>query len=80
MGKRSIKRLGFRLCSLKLQNLKVVKRSCNQEVSCTINVPLILPVSSRYLVLHLGSGAISGKMLLVRIVEDNKIDAYFRAG
>ncbi len=27
-----------------------------------------------------GSGALSGKMLLVRIVENNKIDAYFRAG
>ena len=25
---------------------------------------------------HFGSGAISGKMLLVRIVENNKIDAY----
>ncbi len=28
----------------------------------------------------LGSGALSGKMLLVRIVENNKIDDYFRAG
>ena len=27
-----------------------------------------------------GSGALSGKMLLVRIVENMKIDAYFRAG
>ncbi len=27
-----------------------------------------------------GSGALSGKMLHVRIVENNKIDAYFRAG
>ena len=27
-----------------------------------------------------GSGALSGKMLLVRIVENNKIDTYFRAG
>ncbi len=27
-----------------------------------------------------GSGALSGKMLLVRIVENNRIDAYFRAG
>ena len=27
-----------------------------------------------------GSGALSGKILLVRIVENNKIDAYFRAG
>ncbi len=25
-----------------------------------------------------GSGALSGKMLLARIVENNKIDAYFR--
>ena len=29
---------------------------------------------------HHGSGSLSGKMLLVRIVENNKIDAYFRAG
>ncbi len=28
----------------------------------------------------LGSGALSSKLLLVRIVENNKIDAYFRAG
>ncbi len=28
--------------------------------------------------LYFGSGAFSGKMLLVRIVENNKIDAYFR--
>ncbi len=27
-----------------------------------------------------GSGALSGKMLLVRIIENNKIDAYFRSG
>ena len=27
-----------------------------------------------------GSGALSGKILLVRIIENNKIDAYFRAG
>ncbi len=27
-----------------------------------------------------GSGALSGKMLLVRIVKNNKIDAYFRVG
>ncbi len=27
-----------------------------------------------------GSGALSGKMLHVRFVENNKIDAYFRAG
>ncbi len=27
-----------------------------------------------------GSGALSGKMFLVRIVENNRIDAYFRAG
>ncbi len=27
-----------------------------------------------------GSGALSGKMLLLRIVEYNKIDAYYRAG
>ncbi len=25
-----------------------------------------------------GAGALSGKMLLVRIVENNKIDAYFK--
>ena len=28
----------------------------------------------------IGSGAHSGKMLLVRIIENDKIDAYFRAG
>ena len=28
----------------------------------------------------LGSGALSGKILLVRIIENNKIDAYFRTG
>jgi len=28
----------------------------------------------------MGSGALSVKMLLVRIVENNKIDAYCRAG
>ncbi len=27
-----------------------------------------------------GSGALSGKMLLVRIIENNKVDAYFRVG
>ena len=27
-----------------------------------------------------GSGALSGKMLLVRIIENNKVSAYFRAG
>ena len=27
-----------------------------------------------------GSGAISGKMLLVSIIENDKIDAYFRVG
>ncbi len=27
---------------------------------------------------NFGSGALSGKMLLVRIVENNKIDEYFR--
>ncbi len=29
---------------------------------------------------YLGFGALSGKMLLLRIVENNKIDAYFKAG
>ena len=28
----------------------------------------------------LGSGALPGKMLLVRIIENNKIYAYFRSG
>ena len=27
-----------------------------------------------------GSGALSGRMMLVRIVENNNNDAYFRAG
>ena len=30
--------------------------------------------------IKIGSGALSGKMLLVRIVENNKIDYYLRAG
>ncbi len=29
---------------------------------------------------RIGSGALSGKMLLVRIIENNKIDTYFRTG
>ena len=29
--------------------------------------------------IFIGSGALAGKMLLVRIVENNKIDAYLRA-
>ena len=32
------------------------------------------------MVKKIGSGALSGKKLLVRIIENNKIDAYFRAG
>ena len=28
----------------------------------------------------MGSGALCGKMLLVRIIENNKIGAYFRSG
>ena len=31
-------------------------------------------------VIIVGSGALSGKMLLVRIIKNNKINAYFRAG
>ncbi len=27
----------------------------------------------------IGSGALPGKMLLVRIIENNKIDAYFKS-
>ncbi len=33
-----------------------------------------------YLHIKNGSGALYGKMLLVRIVENNKIDTYFRGG
>ena len=29
---------------------------------------------------NVGFGALSGKMLLVRVIENIKIDAYFRAG
>ncbi len=29
---------------------------------------------------NLGSSALSGKILLVKMVENDKIDAYFRAG
>jgi len=35
---------------------------------------------SRQIFLKIESGALSGKMLLVRIVENYKIDDYFRAG
>ncbi len=28
----------------------------------------------------IGSGALSGKVLLVRIIENNEIEAYFRSG
>ena len=28
---------------------------------------------------NIGSGALSGKMLLARIIENNKIDDYFRS-
>ena len=28
----------------------------------------------------LGSGALHGKLLIVRFIENNKIDAYFRSG
>ena len=28
----------------------------------------------------IGSGVLSGKMLLVMIIENNKIEVYFRAG
>ena len=31
-------------------------------------------------IIIIGSGALSGKIILVRIVENNKIDAYFRKG
>ncbi len=30
--------------------------------------------------IYFGHSAFSGEMLLVRIVENNKFDAYFRAG
>ena len=30
--------------------------------------------------MKIGPGTLSGKMLLVRIIENDKIDAYFRAG
>ncbi len=33
-----------------------------------------------YIILYLGSGALPGKMLLVRIIENNKIYAYFTSG
>ncbi len=29
---------------------------------------------------YIGSVALPGKMLLVRIIENNKLDAYFRSG
>ncbi len=36
-----------------------------------------IPVNKK---IHLGSGALSGKLLLVRNVENNVIRDYFRAG
>ncbi len=44
---------------------------------------MVLPSVSYLLFNHevlLGSGALSGEMLLVRIIENNKVDDYFRAG
>ncbi len=43
----------------------------------TLSVMLML---NQILHINLGSGALSGKMLHVRLVENNKIDAYFRGG
>ncbi len=37
-------------------------------------------LSLRNLGKHLGSGALSGKMLLAMVIKNNKIDAYFREG
>ncbi len=39
-----------------------------------------LDIQYNFVIKTLGSGALSGKMLLVRIIENNKIDAYFRSG
>ncbi len=42
-------------------------------------VPVCTGVGVCMYVLILGSFALSGNMLLVRIIENNKIDVYFRA-
>ena len=59
------------LCSLQLFHLSLHP------------LQLILIFSLKSLVSYyeiLGSGALFGKMLLLRIVENNKIYGYFRAG
>ncbi len=38
------------------------------------------PGGKKLVITILGTGALSGKMLFVRIVENNKIDNYVRAG
>ena len=38
---------------------------------------LVFPMSNER---NIGCGVLSGKMLPLRIVENNEIDAYFRAG
>ena len=45
-------------------------------VITTLDINFIPYFNSR----NLGSGELSGKILLVRIIENNKIDDYFRAG
>ncbi len=59
-----------------------------KNIGCEVVILIIIlpasPTTSKiftiyFLAFH-GSGALSGKMWLVRIVENNKIDAYFRSG
>ncbi len=50
-------------------------------ITCTLGINVLkIKVQSKRFMLNLGSGALSGKMLLIRIVENNKIDDYFRTG
>ena len=48
------------------------------SIVCKINY--LVPLSRDKIKASLGSGVLFNKMLLVRIVENNEIDDYFRAG
>ncbi len=43
-------------------------------------IKMICVYLSLFLYTKLGSGALSGKMMIERIIENNKIDAYLREG
>ena len=56
-----------------------IKNSCKYyKISRLIFLTIIIP---KFMIIRQsGSGAVSCKMLLVRIVENDTIDVYFRAG